>query len=507
MKKPIVLSMWAFAALLATAQAQSPVQWERSFGGADTDFGSVAATTRDGGYILGGYSYSEISGVKESAHYGGGDFWIVKLNSSGARQWDASFGGENYEGIHALQQTADGGYILGGVSFSGLSGNKSAVQHGEGDFWIVKVDSSGAKEWDRALGGSSHDVLRALQQTTDGGYIVGGVSASPVSGNKTSVNYGATDYWVVKFDAAGDKQWERSFGGSEADELQTVRQTRDGGYILCGNSSSPASGNKTSGIHGDGASDGWVVKLDANGQKQWEQCLGGDDADELCSVLQTGDGGYIAGGTSDSTVSGNKSADGFGGRDYWIVKLDAAGQREWEGSYGGDDSDELHSIHQTSDGGYVVGGLSSSRVSGNKSSDSGAAGAPEYWMLKLDAVGQKQWEQSSSGSFATGMLQLQSAPGGYVLAGLPSLTNDLDSVIIKFGTPLMLHSFSSGPDRTFQVRADGTPGAMYALEASPDFVSWTTVLTSTASAEGIVTFAGTSPANVPKRFFRLRKQP
>jgi hypothetical protein len=507
MKKPIVLSMWALAALLAMARAQTPVHWERSFGGTDADSGSVAATTRDGGYILGGYSYSEISGAKETSHQGGGDFWIVKLNSNGAKQWDASFGGDNYEGIHALQQTADGGYILGGVSFSGLSGNKSTVQHGDGDFWIVKVDSSGNKQWDRALGGSSHDILRAVQQTIDGGYILGGVSASPVSGNKTSVNYGATDYWIVKLDPAGNKQWERSLGGSEADELQTVRQTGDGGYILCGNSTSPASGNKASGVYGE-ASDGWVVKLDANGQTQWEQCLGGDEADELCSALQTSDGGYIVGGTSDSTVSANKSAEGIGGRDYWIVKLDAAGRREWDRSYGGDDADELHSVHQTGDGGYVVGGLSSSRVSGNKSSDSGATGSPGYWMLKLDPAGQKQWEQSFSGSFATGTLQLQSGPGGYVLAGLPSpASSDLDSIITKFGTPLLLHSLSAAPNRAFQARADGTPGAVYALEASPDFVNWTTVLTSTATAEGIVTFVGSSPANMPKLFFRARKQP
>jgi hypothetical protein len=269
-----------------------------------------------------------------------------------------------------------------------------------------------------------------------------------------------------------------------------------------------ASGNKTSGVYGDGASDGWVVKLDANGQKQWEQCFGGNDADELCAVRQTGDDGFIVGGTSDSTVSGNKSADGFGGRDYWLVKLDAAGRRQWDSSYGGNDADELHSVLLASDGGYILGGLSSSGVSGNKNSNSGAVDSPEYWMLKLDAAGQKQWEQSSAATFAAATLQLQSAVGGYVLAGLPSsISNELDSVITKFGTPLFLHSFISGPNRTFEARAYGAPGATYALEASPDFVSWMTVLTSAASAEGIVTFAGTSPANVPQRFFRARKQP
>src|SRR5688500_8439294 len=105
MKNILAALMFAFTALVAGAQ--SPVQWERSFGGTETDFGSVTRVTRDGGYILGGFSYSEISGSKGSARQGDGDFWIVKLNSSGVKQWDASFGGQNHEGIHALLQTAD----------------------------------------------------------------------------------------------------------------------------------------------------------------------------------------------------------------------------------------------------------------------------------------------------------------------------------------------------------------------------------------------------------------
>jgi len=204
MKKKIVLTLVALAGVFGTqAQTAAGIQWERTFGGSEKDFASQVKPTSDGGCVLGGYSYSSPSGTKTSAAYGLGDYWVVKLDVSGNKQWDRSFGGTNFDGIHALQQTSDGGYILGGISFSDASGNKNSAHYGSGDYWVVRLDASGNKLWDNSFGGTSNEVLRSLQQTSDGGYILGGSSYSNKSAEKTENNrgtksYATTDYWIVK---------------------------------------------------------------------------------------------------------------------------------------------------------------------------------------------------------------------------------------------------------------------------------------------------------------------
>src|SRR5688572_17221704 len=235
MNQIIVLSILASAAVLnSAAQTSNGIQWEKNFGGADADFADVVKPTSDGGYILGGYSYSDISGTKTSAAYSAGDFWVVKLDAAGNKQWDKCFGGTSFDGVSSLQQTADGGYVLGGISFSGASGNKTSASAGpdSGDYWVVKLDGSGNRQWDKCYGGTGFDQITSLQQTSDGGYILGGTSFSGASGNKTSASHGSdsSDYWVAKLDASGNKQWDKSFGGSDADELHSLQQTTDGGY-------------------------------------------------------------------------------------------------------------------------------------------------------------------------------------------------------------------------------------------------------------------------------------
>src|SRR5687768_6415271 len=173
MNNKIALIVAALAAVFSIrAQAAAGIQWERSFGGNEKDFARQVKSTSDGGYALGGYSYSGVSGTKSSGAYGLGDYWFVKLDGSGNKQWDRSFGGTNFDGIHALQQTGDGGFILGGISFSDASGNKNSAHYGSGDYWVVRMDASGNKLWDNSFGGSSNEVLRSLQQTSDGGFIL-----------------------------------------------------------------------------------------------------------------------------------------------------------------------------------------------------------------------------------------------------------------------------------------------------------------------------------------------
>ncbi len=148
-------------------------------------------------------------------------FSIATAQTAPDKQWDARFGDSSDEYFYSLQQTADGGYILGGQSWSGIiSGDKTQAGQGETDYWIVKTDAGGVKQWDARFGGSGDDGLSSLQQTADGGYILGGVSSSGISGDKTQGNWGSiytSDYWIVKTDAGGVKQWDARFGGSDYD--------------------------------------------------------------------------------------------------------------------------------------------------------------------------------------------------------------------------------------------------------------------------------------------------
>jgi hypothetical protein len=407
--------------LLSSIAPGQTKQWDKTIGGSSDDQLHSLRQTSDGGYILGGNSYSGISGDKTEASRGEvTDYWVVKLDATGNKEWDRTFGGSGEDVLFSLQQTSDGGYVLGGYSFSDISGDKTEANKGSYDYWVVKLDAAGEKEWDRTFGGSETDQLRSLQQTSDGGYILGGYSNSPVSGDKTEANRGPCDegctfdYWVVKLDAAGEKAWDRTFGGSETDELSSLQQTGDGGYVLGGNSDSRVSGDKTEASRGD--HDYWVVKLGAAGEKEWDRTFGGNSTDVLTSLEQTSDGGYVLGGYSFSDISGDKTEANKGGADYWVVKLDAAGEKEWDRTFGGSDFDQLYSLQQTRDGGYIMGGLTASGISGDKTQAS--RGSEDYWVVKLDAAGEKAWDQAFGGSGADQLHSLrQTSDGGYILGG------------------------------------------------------------------------------------------
>jgi hypothetical protein len=238
-------------------------------------------------------------------------------------EWDNTIGGSGFDVLLSVLQTSDGGYLLGGYSDSGANGDKTENSQGGNDYWVVKLDASGAVQWDNTIGGSGNDILFSVLQTSDGGYLLGGRSTSPAGGDKTENSLGNFDYWVVKLDGSGGVQWDHTIGGSGDDLLFSVIQTSDGGYLLGGYSDSDANGDKTE--NSQGGSDYWVVKLDGSGAVQWDNTIGGSDVDELYSVIQTSDGGYLLGGYSDSGANGDKTESSQGETDYWVVKLDGSG--------------------------------------------------------------------------------------------------------------------------------------------------------------------------------------
>jgi hypothetical protein len=406
----------ALVRLCAQTVFPPPIEWQKNFGGTNDDRLRALAPTADGGFILGGFSDSApasgIYGNKTSQNLGNYDFWVVRVDAHGNSLWDRSYGGTNEDVLYSLQQTRDGGFVLGGYSLSGANGNKSSGNFGGYDFWVVRLSAGGNKLWDYSFGGTNDDYLRSLTETTDGGFMLGGQSLSEPGGNKTSPLYGMNDFWVVRLNANGQKLWDRSFGGIGADRLQSLQQTSDGGFILGGVSLSGISGNKAS--LGYGLNDYWVVRIDGGGNKLWDRSFGGTDNDELLSLLQTTDGGFACGGFSWSGANGNKTSRNYGMTDFWFVRLDASGNKVWEQSFGGRDADSLRAMEQTTDGGFILGGVSSSGTTGTKITS--FYGVTDYWIVRINAVGNELWQQSIGGTGDEGIWGL-AYDGGFIFGG------------------------------------------------------------------------------------------
>jgi hypothetical protein len=384
-------------ALSGRAQAPRPLKlWDHTYGGTAEDRFSKVRATPDGGCLLAGSSASDASGDKSQSGRGGLDFWVVKLDASGIKQWDRRFGGPANDYLSSFCLTADGGYLLVGESASGAGADKSEASRdlGLGDFWVVKLDAAGNKQWDRTFGGSGSDTAVDVWPTQDGGYVVGGSSFSGQGGDKSQNSRGYCDFWVVKLDAAGNKQWDRDLGGDSNDYLNAVQQTADGGFLVGGYAYSGVSPDKSQ--PSQGQQDFWVIKLDATGLKQWDRTYGTPFGDELACLRQTPDGGYVLGGWSVSGSGGDKSQPGFGNVDFWVIKTDASGIKQWDRVCGGPREDYVRSLQLTPDGGYLLSGESYSVQGGSKTQPS--AGHWDEWVVKLNAAGNQEWDRAYGGS-------------------------------------------------------------------------------------------------------------
>jgi hypothetical protein len=372
--------------------------WDKTLGGSEGDQVYSIITTSDGGYLVGGSSASNISGDKTENSKGDFDYWIVKLDANGQKQWDKTIGGSGGDWLQKITATPDG-YVLAGYSNSPLSGDKSEASKGGYDFWIVKINSTGVKQWDKTLGGANGEFIYDIIPTSDNGFLLGGSSDSGISGDKTEANKGQSDFWVVKTNNLGVKQWDKTFGGNAIDYIYAITSTTDG-YLLAGNSRSGVSGDKTEALTGDinldpFETDFWILKINNSGVKQWDKAFGGIGSDYLNAVIQTNDGGFLLGGESYSGLSGSKSQSSKGGNDFWLVKTNSNGIKQWDKSFGGSGYERLGSISTNTDGTYNLVGNSSSS-DGDKSEIS--KGLHDFWIVKLTDVGNKVWDKSFGGS-------------------------------------------------------------------------------------------------------------
>lgn len=391
------------------------ILWEKSYGGIQAEYLMDAVPTADYGFILAGSSLSSKSGNKTSLNEGDLDYWVWKMDEKGEMEWQKSFGGSNSDFLNSIKLTTDGGFILAGNSNSAKSGQKNTDGHGNYDFWIIKLNAGGGEEWQQTIGGSGDEKLNAVFQTKDGGFILGGSSTSERSFDKASKNYGNMDYWVVKLDKTGKIKWEKTFGGKYFDELRSIEQTTDNGYIVAGYSNSPKSESKSENNIGIG--DYWILKLDNDGKVEWERTIGGDKDDQLYTVHQTHDGGYILGGNSNSEASFGKRKSNGKGTDFWVIKLNENGIDEWQETYDFGYADILTSIVESKDHTFLIGGYTQSDISKSKDDK----GINDYIALKISEKGEILWDTSvgSSGDDALQKL-IETRDGGYILAGTSS---------------------------------------------------------------------------------------
>lgn len=424
MRKIFTLLSFAFSSF-ALAQVAPEIQWSKTYGGSTEESAEQIIQTADGGYAFIGYSRSNDGDVTENK--GQADVWFVKTDASGTIEWQKTYGGSNSDTGSALKQTPDGGYIIGANTQSSdgdVSEYNGALGYGE-DFWLVKISSTGVIEWEKNYGGDYPDILTDLQLTSDGGYIAIGNTSSK-SGDVTG-GYGTEgnffqEGWVVKIDVNGEIEWQRPYGGYEGFvEFKNIQQTTDGGFIIGGNAGYGFDGDFPA-THA-GSSDFWALKIDATGGIEWSKVFGGSTEDYSGKITQTSDGGYIfVGGvySNDGDVAGGL---GNGNTDMWVLKLDSLGAIEWKKIISGAGSEGGIIAHETPDHHFVIGG-------GTSSSDGDFADFPNNGMvnmllMKLNGTdGSSIWMKTMGGSLNDVFYDfLITSDGGFLTVGLTASNN------------------------------------------------------------------------------------
>lgn len=345
----------AFNFWLLKFDASHVLQWQKNYGGSNDDRGSSIIETQDGGFAILGYSQSADLDVNQNA--GAKDYWVLKLNALGEQQWQNNFGFIGDDSGISIIQTNDSGYLLTGVldvSASEGQGNSkvSDVKHAGGDYWAIKLDNSGNLEWSQYFGGTFTDTPYAVVQANDNGFIL--VGSSDSNDVDISSNKGSYDFWVVKLSETGALVWEKSFGGTEIDEARAITKTSDNNYVIVGDTRS----NDTDVSLNNGAADLWVIKINDSGDLIWEKTFGGTSFDAGRSVFLTNDDGFLISGSSRS-VDGNVNKN-EGQNDAWVLKLNANGNLQWQQTIGGSEIDYFYDAAQLNDGSFIAVGESSS---------------------------------------------------------------------------------------------------------------------------------------------------
>lgn len=405
-----MLGVTLWLGLFNSSFAQT-INWQKALGGTKDDIATAITTTTDGGYIVAGYTASNDGDVSGN-HGGASDCWVVKLNTGGDIIWKKTLGGTRDDQANAIMATSDGGYLVAGSTNS----SDGDVNSGRTfpSLWVIKLNSEGTIVWQRAIEESRGLYATAITAAPNGGYVVAGYLF--FQGTKPSGRF----FFVLKLTESGDTVWEHYMGGTYGDDvLYAITTTADGGYVVAGKSSSPTIVNSpspdtdhTKNHNAYDSYDGWVSKLNSQGDMVWHRFFGGTGLDYANAVKETSDGSLVVSGYTQSTngdVTGN-----HGSGDAWVFKLSSTGILLWQKTVGGTGDDEAKAITLSATGDYVVAGSSTSLdgdVSGNK-------GSRDAWVTKLNTSGNLIWQKSLGGSGPDDASAIAlTGNDGYVVAG------------------------------------------------------------------------------------------
>jgi len=416
-------ALFLLLVLNSSVHAQNySIPWQYSFGGSNDEVCYRMQQTADSGYMCVGLTWSQDGDVSDALYIR--QALLIKFDKAGNLQWEKTYGGSETDHSFYTEQTHDHGYIMAMESQS--DDGDVPVNYGWQDLVVFKLDEGGNIVWTRVIGGSLHDHPCCIRQIADG-YIFAGASLSndgDVSGHHGSSQY--FDIWVVKMDTSGNIIWSKSIGGSLTEFARYIQPTPDGGYVLTGESYS--NDGDISGHHGTSeTSDMVVIKIDGGGNVVWQKCFGGSGNDIGHDLVLTPDGGIMV-------IGATESSDGdvtyiHGSYDYWMVKLDSAGNLMWQKTLGGSQSDYSRSIQISKEGGFVIGGETSSNdgdVGDNK-------GISDFWLVRTDSLGNILWSTTLGGSaIDDGNAFTQIADGNYVVAG--TFDSDDGDVLSHHGT-------------------------------------------------------------------------
>lgn len=382
------LLLWIQLLVLSiSGPAFSQQGWVRVFGypnGAEE--GQAVWELPGGGYAIAGHTSSIGAGMY--------DGFLLRINAAGDTLRTKTYGGRGNENWDSILWTPDGSYLFGGYATSFGAGNF--------DVWLAKTDSSGETLWTKTYGRTRSDGYpgTCTQPTSDGGYVVVG----------TTTSFGDTlgDIWLVKTNASGDSLWTKTYGGPRADQGWSVQQTSDGGYIIAGQSYSFGPGTPT-------YPNVYLIKTNASGDTTWTKTFGGARSDCGRCVRQTPDGGYI--------LAGYTASFGAGSYDVYLIKTNPSGDTLWTRTYGGSREDrcgDFASVQLTSDGGYIVTGLTFSFGAGDR----------DAYLIKTDANGSIIWTKTFGSTVGDeGNCVIQTSDEGYLVVG-PTFRNGTEDVFI-----------------------------------------------------------------------------
>ena len=332
--------------------AENELQWQKTYGGSSDERGNDIIQTQDGGYAMLGFSFSDNGDVTNNS--GLQDYWLAKLDRDGNISWQKSFGYQGADSGISVIQTNDQGYLLTGILDVTASGGEGSTfnKHAGGDYWVLKLNPFGEIEWSKYFGGNFTDTPENVIQTDDNGFII--VGGSDSNDTDISSNIGTYDFWVIRISATGDLVWEKSFGGDQIDEARAIVKSNDGNYIIAGDTRS----NNNDISNNIGAADLWLIKISPEGNLLWERTIGGSNFDVARAMVKTQNNGFLLAGSSrseDVNVSENK-----GQNDAWALKVDNEGNLQWETTIGGSNIDFAYGIAELNDSSIVIIGDSTS---------------------------------------------------------------------------------------------------------------------------------------------------